>query len=1438
MIKEYNYYITTNRFSQIAEELETTVRSYAENIGKKDENELREKARSLCSSHLVSSGLRSKENSFINIDAEFFDGGELIEANLNRFIKDVLKAHGYQKVLWEYMGTTGMMTEISKSAMKIDGFNYENYLPAGLKEKEAAKGKIKLNRNFNRLQDDSGFDWSRGYDPNDTIEKKGWFSDYDENGVWTRYVTNGENENTEKLNSSEKIFKIKLIKTEKGCMLYDPGMILLNPILLWYLTQDDEVYGAEESDTIELVQTIKEQLVELKNEKITEVSFGSLKNKNTKEIEVLCKKYKAILRDAAENKLTAVDSKKAEILAEENIRQEKNLVIEKKSAELQKKIAVILKAKPDAKSEEITSVLETGKTEIALDILEETDAKLAGFSTEEYESFIAKAAELPSAKRVTFAKAAAVISKNWNEYKTCGKTKEECISLIYEYVKEGKESDFNYELSLKQVLEEDISSTSENAEELISYDIKTVEKIIKEKLPQENQGVALEYVASLPEQPDVVKTQVYKKLSAAVKNYLTVRMSTGMSIKELFDYAVKTSGGKLPKASFTPPVVGYISSAGTNATSAKDSTGEKRIYFEGKVSTLFEELINKNAPQKEVSLNVLEGAYEKSVSKKNRKSVKIGFKNSEGVKDSDEEITETSASYDTGDEKTINPLILAVLKMLYVSEPESRKKIVEIAKVSESREDFIRAVSKDFNVQYYFADESARELYTEQNKTVSRELLEDYAQDFEDEAEKLVANENYVSSKNIQIEPVFRQISQKEIEQSESETNGEEKLQNKVALPSGYKLMKEKSSIGGVLEKITRVSARLYKDSSVSEIKPVTKRAESPDETFFSEEEKETVKLLIAEMNEGEKEELVYAAGENWNNVTPFLIREFLWRKQNGRSVKNLSEEIKVYEKLAELPKNELEKYLTSSAVNGNEKTVSFDSQMMSFTAVETAEVTGITENNKALVEDQDNSFVPVIKLTQEEKEVLQKKYGIKAESLSPVIKEYIKSGEWKKETSETTWIEKSVNPSVSGKTAITESAESKKLVNGEAGLKREKDSEISHNQKSESSQNKKNLYKSEQKKTVQLLLDEMPEKERKEMLASFGSDQSTITPLLIKEYLWRKKNKKGIKKLSSEVAAFEKLSTIPQHELEKFLTSTAVNGSVKKVSFDRNSLSFNTSSLNTAAVNQNPTYNIVSGIKTSSVTATQEPISATTSAATTNIPVVKLTAEEKHHYSQTYGLPTEGLSPVVQSYIKSGAWKKTSGAARVNETFNSSTSFSTESFAQSEGFFTNESGSMLSSLTNGSMSHSSTLNVKGSTKQHTELPHSAIQTHTAKQDASANGSNTAWQDSITGSSSDEVSNVTQISPISDTLKESLTHLAEQRHAKKQQSYEMTKLDRINSNYEHDKAVLAKNDPLFAKNQFWDVGHAEGNGEMTNSEMVKAASRTNNETKINLLGGI
>ena len=416
-------------------------------------------------------------------------------------------------------------------------------------------------------------------------------------------------------------------------------------------------------------------------------------------------------------------------------------------------------------------------------------------------------------------------------------------------------------------------------------------------------------------------------------------------------------------------------------------------------------------------------------------------------------------------------------------------------------------------------------------------------------------------------------------------------------------------------------------------------------------------------MNEADKTELIYAAGEDWNNITPFLIREFLWRKQKGRSVKNLSEEIKVYEKLGQLPQSELEKYLTSSAVNGSEN-----------------------NENPALI--QDKSLVPVTKLTPQEKADFQKKYGIKTEGLSPVIKEYIKSGEWKKNSD-----------------VLAE------VISGAPS----------------------DATKKEERKTVKLLLEKLSEAERTEIekLATFaGADVNALTPLFIKEYLWRKKNKKATKNLAAEVFSFEKLAAIPQSQLEKLLTSTAVNGSVKKVSLP---------------------------------------------AAST--PVVKLTAEEKQHFQQTYGLPTEGLSPVVQAYIKSGAWKN-------------------------------------KKLTNDSLSLEAPLSEATLSSHAQELPHSTIKTHS--------------------SSKINENDVAQLSPepISAPLKESLTHLAERRHNKKQPAHEMTKLDRINANYEHDKAVLAKSEPLFAKNQLWDVGHAEGESDNLDANIIKNIVSINSEEQL------
>ena len=66
---------------------------------------------------------------------------------------------------------------------------------------------------------------------------------------------------------------------------------------------------------------------------------------------------------------------------------------------------------------------------------------------------------------------------------------------------------------------------------------------------------------------------------------------------------------------------------------------------------------------------------------------------------------------------------------------------------------------------------------------------------------------------------------------------------------------------------------------------------------------------------------------------------------------------------------------------------------------------------------------------------------------------------------------------------------------------------------------------------------------------------------------------------------------------------------------------------------------------------------------------------------------------------------------------------------------------------------------------------------------------------------------------------------------------EAARLERMNANYEHDKAILAKIDPLFARNHFWDVGHAEGSGELSDRDLEKLAQIKIEEEKNRLLDG-
>ena len=739
-------------------------------------------------------------------------------------------------------------------------------------------------------------------------------------------------------------------------MLYDPGMILLNPIILLYLTQGDEVYGAEESDTGNIIEEIRTKMESAGVRQITEISYGGGNGQEPADTEKARAGYKKALGELLSEKACVISRKEAEKRIRESEDAEKTALIEKETQSLQKKINAIRRAKADASSEEILKAIQSGRASLPLDVLERKDAAAAGFSEAEYESLMEKSSQLDGEKRKNFARACAVLSSDWEEYKSCGRSREECVENIFAYIKDGTESDFNYELTLSQILEGKGGSKERGTEINKNH----ITSFIEECLPQENRASAQEYIESLPEQEPAAEYAVYCSLSHAIKNYLAIRMSCGLSIRELFDYAVKSAGGKLPKESYRP-VTGYVSRNAGRQTET-DTTGSRRIFFEGRTSGLFGELMKKNGPQKEVPLRKLIESYEKEQAKKQRKTVRIGFPADK----------ENEMLYDTGDYGGIRAVVLALVKKLRVSEKESRKRIIEIAGESRSREDFIRSLGKEYKVEYELSDKESREIYARESG-ISEEVLSDYADEFAQDAEKTLLGVNRAEKAGMTVEPVMRQLSVEEIQYT---------LAGNAALSESYRLQTHKTVRGGGLEKTRRVPLKTIEEKLVSK-----KERQAQKEERRPEDDENTVKILMENLTESERTEILHSTGEDWTQITPLLIKEYLWRKQNGRKTSNIARDVQGYERLAQLPHEELERFLTSSTVNGRSKTVWFDNKTMTF---------GGSKTEATVFSALPKTYIPVVKLSPEEKSHFLHDYGIRAEGLSPIVKEYIISGEWK----------------------------------------------------------------------------------------------------------------------------------------------------------------------------------------------------------------------------------------------------------------------------------------------------------------------------------------------------------------------------------------------------------------------------------------------------------
>ena len=129
-----------------------------------------------------------------------FKNGILDRDELHSLEKRIIQGCMYQANLYKFMGTVGLYTQISKSALQKSGVKWEDILPSSYKEELTEKSPIsnmlKKEENavaiyaypdgslsaeykkenaklsFKTLEDKSGFDFSRkGYDPNYEIEK-------------------------------------------------------------------------------------------------------------------------------------------------------------------------------------------------------------------------------------------------------------------------------------------------------------------------------------------------------------------------------------------------------------------------------------------------------------------------------------------------------------------------------------------------------------------------------------------------------------------------------------------------------------------------------------------------------------------------------------------------------------------------------------------------------------------------------------------------------------------------------------------------------------------------------------------------------------------------------------------------------------------------------------------------------------------------------------------------------------------------------------------------------------------------------------------------------------------------------------------------------------------------------------------------------------------
>ena len=643
MLKELSWYIEKNRFTDIVEEIEEKAEAYRHSMADAldDSGLRREEFRQLCQWHMEKSGYRNEDSSFIDIDSEFLDGSEINRKALDTFEKEIIKAHMYQKHLWEFMGTTGTMTVITKTEMASNGQNYEDYLPIEFKKNNEPRSPIsgilaenpnavpiyiypdgtasteydgsKSKARFDTIKDRSGFDWRRkGWDPNYEIQKDGWHGEFDGDGSWIMVREERSQSNPDGYSGArfDRFPEIEILKDGEKAILYDPQYSLLSTFERIYLVSDGDVYGSETTDATETVRLIKDAMTDMGIRTITSVCGGRTGKKplnvilNRKEDDVNDKRpadekviglYRNLLGEVLSGDACVKTEKEYAHMKEDILRKAGD---ERKSAYGMKLAEKIGAARQEgARGSGIADAVVSGKVNVPLSVFNEQDRKLAGLTDEE--ASIIRTYDVPDGKKNLFSTTVLNLILDRKELMSTGKSMDEFLDAAYADIVLGKESDET--ISLETTFSELCSNP---------------EKTLKAEPAEEGvMQLLLQAKQSLPKQKNPeVQERVNRAVDNIIRNFGAVRMSTGMTPEEAVKLAAKTVGGKDSDV-FVPPASGIVYRSSTG----RDSGDDRRIFSDIKLSEFIAQAKNRPAMTKEVELEKMIQRIRKIQESDNRK---------------------------------------------------------------------------------------------------------------------------------------------------------------------------------------------------------------------------------------------------------------------------------------------------------------------------------------------------------------------------------------------------------------------------------------------------------------------------------------------------------------------------------------------------------------------------------------------------------------------------------------------------------------------------------------------------------------------------------------------------------------------------------------------------------------------------------------------------